>query len=129
MAQFTDGELEVMRILWEGGEMKPPEIQAEFPRPIKNPALRSYLTILVEKGHLVRRRMGKAYYYRAKTRKDPTFRSMFRDMVDTFFDGSTEALLCRLIKAEDLSDEELLDLRRLADKDQESGRRRGRRKK
>ena len=30
MPRFTAGELEVMRILWEHGEMKPAEIQAHF---------------------------------------------------------------------------------------------------
>ena len=49
MPRFTPGELSVMRILWTHGESKPADIQKMFPEPIKNPALRSYLTILVEK--------------------------------------------------------------------------------
>ena len=114
MARFTAGEMEVMRILWEHGELKPAEIQQFFPRPIKNAALRSYLTILVEKGHLTRRAKGKAFYYRAKTRRESTFRSMLGDLVDTFCGGSTEALLCELLAKEKLSREELLELQRLA---------------
>ena len=35
MAHFTAGEMEVMRILWEHGELKPAEIQEHFPRPIR----------------------------------------------------------------------------------------------
>jgi BlaI family penicillinase repressor len=115
MSRFTPGELAVMRILWQHGELKPAEIQKEFPRQIKNPALRSYLAILVEKGHVTRRRKGKAYHYRAKTRRESTFRTMLRELVDSCFEGSTEALLCRLIQIEKLSDEELMELRRLAD--------------
>ena len=114
MAQFTDGEMEVMRILWEHGELKPAEIQELFPRTIKNAALRSYLTILVEKGHLSRRGKGKAFYYRAKTRRESTFRSMLGDLVDTFCDGSSEALLCHLLAKEKLSPQELLELQRMA---------------
>ena len=68
MARFTAGEIEVMRILWEHGELKPAELQKLFPRPIKDAALRSYLTILVDKGHLRRRSKGKAFYYRPKTK-------------------------------------------------------------
>ena len=49
MSRFTSGEIKVMRILWEHGELKLAELQAQFPEPIKNPALRSYLTTLVEK--------------------------------------------------------------------------------
>ena len=127
MSRFTEGELEVMRILWEEGELKPPEIQEKFPRPIKNSALRSYLTILLEKGHVTRERVGKAYFYRAKAKKERVLRSMLGNIVDTFFSGSQEALLCRLIKSEDLSRKELLELKELADGDDESpARRKGR---
>jgi len=49
MPRFTPGELAAMQVLWEHGELKPSEVQEHFPEPIKNPALRSYLAILVEK--------------------------------------------------------------------------------
>jgi predicted transcriptional regulator len=115
MAQFTKGELEVMRILWKRGELKPAEIHAHFPRKITNPSLRSYLAILLEKGHVVRRRVGKAYYYRAKTRRQSTFRAMLRDLTRVCCDGSVESLLCTLIRSEKLSEADLLELKRLSD--------------
>jgi len=115
VAQFTEGELEVMRILWAHGEMKPAEIQEKFPREIKNSALRSYLTILLEKGHVSRRKVGKAYFYRPKTRRDKAFRHTLRSMLDTFCEGSAEGLLVRVIKSEKLSEEELLELKHIAD--------------
>ena len=114
MARFTAGEMEVMRILWEHGELKPAEIQKHFLRPIKNAALRSYLTILVEKGHLARRCKGKAFYYRPKTKRESTFRSMLSELVNTFCGGSSEALLCHLLAKEELSQAELLELQRMA---------------
>ena len=120
MSKFTEGEMEVMQVLWEHGELKPAEIQKYFPRPIKNAALRSFLTILVEKGHLTRRSKGKAYYYRAKTKRESTFRSMLGDLVDTFCGGSSEALLCHLLAKEKLSPEELLELQRVAQEDSTS---------
>ena len=115
MPQFTPGELLVMQILWEHGEQKPGEIQAMFPREIKNPALRSYLSILLEKGHITRRLKGKAYYYRAKTKQTTAFRSKLQELVDVFCDGSTESLLLNLIRSEKLSKDELLELKRLAE--------------
>jgi len=114
MARFTPGEMDVMRILWEHGELKPSEIQERFPRRIKNAALRSYLSILHAKGHVRRRRRGNAFYYRPKTKRELTFRSMLSDLVNTFCDGSVEALLCRLLAKEQLSREELLELQRMA---------------
>jgi BlaI family penicillinase repressor len=115
MAQFTKGELEVMRILWKHGEQKPAEIQGQFPRKITNSSLRSYLAILLEKGHLVRRRVGKAYYYRAKTRRESALRSMLGDLTRICCDGSVEVLLCQLIRSEKLSEEDLLELKRLSE--------------
>ena len=119
MARLTDGELEVMRILWERGEMKPAEIQERFPRPIKNSALRSYLSILVEKGHVARRKVGKAFFYRPRTRRENAFRSTLRSLINTFCAGSTEALMATLIRSENLSREELLKIKRLADETKE----------
>jgi BlaI family penicillinase repressor len=120
MPRFTPGELKVMRLIWEHGELKPSELQERFPEPIKNPALRSYLTILVEKGHLTRRRVGKAYYYKAATRPRSAFRTMLGELVDAYCGGSVSALVMNLIKSEKLSEADLLELKRLADEDRGS---------
>ena len=115
MPRFTPGELKVMKLLWEHGELKPSELQDRFPEPIKNPALRSFLTILLEKGHVVRRRVGRAYYYKAVTRSRSALRTMLGELVDTYFGGSVQALVMNIIKAERLSEDELLKLKQLAD--------------
>lgn len=115
MSQFTPGELAVMRILWTHGELKPTEVQARFPEPIKNPALRSYLAVLLEKGHVSRRKVGKAFFYKAITRQQTAFRSTIRQIVDAYCDGSTKDLVLNLIRSEKLSKSELLELKRLAD--------------
>lgn len=115
MSRFTPGERRVMKLLWEHGEMKPAELQGRYPEPIKNPALRSYLTCLFEKGHITRRKVGKAYYYKAVTRPQSAFQTMLHDLVDTCCGGSVRSLLLNLIQSEKLSDEELLELKRLAE--------------
>lgn len=115
MPQFTPGELAVMRILWRHGELKPADIQKRFPSSIKNPALRSYLGILLEKGHVTRRKVGKAYFYKAATRRQAAFHSTLREMVDAYCDGSIQDLVLNLIRTEKLSEQELLELKRLAD--------------
>ncbi len=115
MPKFTPGEMKVMRLLWEHGELKPVELQERFPEPIKNPALRSYLTTLVDKGHVTRRLVGKAYYYKAVTRPRSAFRTMLGELVDTYCGGSVRDLVMNLIKSEKLSEQELLELKRLAE--------------
>jgi BlaI family transcriptional regulator, penicillinase repressor len=114
MQPFTPSELEVMQVLWEHGRMKPAEIEERFPREIKNAALRSILLILLEKGHVARRKVGKAYYYEAKTPSEGTLRSMARRLADVFCGGSTAALIAQLIRSENLSPEDVRDLERIA---------------
>ena len=114
---LTPGELDVIRILWDHGELKPAEIEERFPRPIKNAALRSYLSILVQKGHVTRRPVGKAYFYRAKTQRESAFSRTLRDLINGYCAGSPETLMMALIKSERLSETELLRLKRLAEDD------------
>lgn len=115
MPTFTPGELAVMRILWEHGELKPAEVQERFDEPIKNPALRSYLKILLDKGHVSRRKVGKAYFYKAVTKQRSAARSTLTEMVDAYFNGSAKNLVLNLIRQEKLSEEDLLELKRLAE--------------
>jgi len=98
--------------------LKPSEIQKLYPGPIKNPALRSYLKILLEKGHVSRRKVGKAYEYQAVTPQRWAFRSTLRDLIDAYCEGSIRALMVNLIRTEKLSEEELVHLKRLADETQ-----------
>jgi predicted transcriptional regulator len=115
MSRFTAGELRVMQLLWAHGELKPADLQSLYPEPIKNPALRSYLKILVAKGHVSRRKVGKAYLYKARTPRQRAFSTMLADLVETFCAGSVEELLLALVRKERLSEEDLLELKRLAD--------------
>ena len=127
MTRFTSGEQAVMALLWQHGELKPADIQKQFPWEIKNPALRSHLTILLNKGHVVRRKVGKAFYYKAATPKQNAFQRTLTELIDNYCGGSARSLLLNLIQHEKMSEAELLELQRLA-----SGgapeRRRGRKK-
>lgn len=111
---FTPSELEVMTVLWEHGELKPADIQQHFPRPIKNPALRSILGILCEKGHATRRMEGKAYLYSARTKRQKALREKLRELIDSYCDGSVRALLVHLSETENLSKDDIAALQVVA---------------
>jgi len=114
MSRFTSGELEVMQVLWSHGELKPAEIQSLFPRDIKNPALRSVLAVLVEKGHVSRKQVGKAFYYKAKTKRSSAFKSKVRELADQFCEGSMKSLLFNLCESEKFSEKDIEHLKKLA---------------
>ena len=115
MASFNPNELEIMKVLWEEGSLKPSEIQERLSYPVKNSALRWQLGALMEKGHVTRRKKGKAYYYRATTPRQRAFKKLTRRMAEVFCGGSAVALIGQMIESEEgLSQEDIRELRRLA---------------
>ena len=115
MTTFTSGESEIMKILWDYGEQKPSEIQERHPRTIRNAALRFQLKALLEKGHVTRRKVGKAYYYKASTARKGAFKKMAQRMADIYCRGSAAGLIAELIKSEKLNEEEISELTKLAE--------------
>jgi BlaI family transcriptional regulator, penicillinase repressor len=114
MADLNKNELEAMRILWSGPELKPAEIQDRFTWSIENATLRSVLAQLVEKRLVSRRRRGKAFFYRARAARETLLSTMTRRMAQVFTGGSTADLIAQLIKIEKLSPEEIAELRSAA---------------
>ena len=113
MKNLTAREFEVMTVLWKGGALKPAEIERKFPRPIRNAALRSLLLLLLEKGRVTRKKIGKAYYYKAKTPQTSEFKRHIRRLAAAFFRGSPSALIAQLIKHEKLSDQDIRELKKI----------------
>jgi predicted transcriptional regulator len=114
MTELNDTELEVLRILWEEHPLKPAEIQSRFPSPIENATLRSLLVSMVERNHLERRKQGKAFFYSPVARKPGMLRRFSRRLSDVFAGGSPATLIAELIRTENLSEEELEQLRSIA---------------
>jgi BlaI family penicillinase repressor len=123
MARLTEGELEVMQVLWEHGSLKPTEIQEQFARPISNMALRSVLRVLLEKGHVTRKKDGRAYFYQAKTARDQAMKKTLRRMADVFAGGSPLALIAEIVKSEKLSEEHIQELKKIVSETSEKKRR------
>ncbi len=114
MTDFKRDELEVLRILWAEPDLKPADIQARFEREIENATLRSVLRALVFAKKLKRTKRGKAYHYRAVVSKQGVLSNMAKRMARVFADGSTSEFIAALVKAENLSPEEIEELKRVA---------------
>lgn len=115
MSPFTPGELQVMRVLWAHPDLIPDEILAHLPRPLANAALRSVLRVLLHKGHVTRRKVGRAYNYRPKRPARTSFKQMARQLSELFCGGSTANLIAHLIKTEKLSEDDIRALQRMAE--------------
>lgn len=111
---LNPNDLEVMQILWEQGPLKPLEIQQRLGTSVKNAALRWQLVTLMEKGHVTRQKVGKAYYYQATTSQQSVFEKFAQRLINVFGGGSAVALIGRMIDQEMMSPEDIKQLRKFA---------------
>jgi BlaI family transcriptional regulator, penicillinase repressor len=114
LTSLNQNELEVLRILWEYGELKPGELQARFAWTIENATLRSVLVNLVEKQQVTRRLQGKAFYYTARVPKQTLLQNMMKTLARVFAGGSQQQLVVQLMETSDIKAADLELLRRTA---------------
>jgi predicted transcriptional regulator len=114
MILLNQNELEALRVLWERGEAKPADIQAQFGWPIDNGTLRSVLVNLVEKKHATRRLRGKAFYYAALVPKATLLQTMTQTLARIFAGGSHRELVAQLMETSDIKPADLKLLRQTA---------------
>jgi BlaI family transcriptional regulator, penicillinase repressor len=111
---LNQNELEVLRILWERGELKPAEIQSHFSWHIENATLRSVLVNLVEKKHVSRKLQGKAFFYAARVPKATLLQNLLQHLARVFAGGSNRELVAQLVETADLNPADLMLLRQTA---------------
>jgi BlaI family transcriptional regulator, penicillinase repressor len=108
-AEFSRRERQIMDILYSAGEASARDIWARLPQAPTYSTVRTLLTVLEEKGHIVRRSEGKAFLYRPRRKKESAAVDALRRTLTTFFQGSVEQVVANLLEMEDktLSDAEL----------------------
>ena len=113
--KLGDLELQIMNVLWERGPSTVRDVLEALtvePKPAYTTVL-TMMRLMYEKGYVDRRERGKAHVYQARLREGPTKRGLVRQLVNSAFRGSAEALLLRLIEDGKLSANELDRIKRL----------------
>jgi len=105
-------ERQIMDIVYEMREASALQVLERLPSPPSYSAVRALLRVLEQKGHLTHRQDGPRYVYAPLLARDKARRSALRDLLQTFFDNSTEDAVATLL---DLSEDSLSeeDYRRL----------------
>ncbi len=114
--QLTKAETQVMNIVWDlpDGEGTVQDILDGYPEP--RPAYTTVLTftkILTEKGFLLAKKVGKANRFTPTVSREDYKASVVSDVKDTFFGGSFTSLVSFFAKREQLSAEDIEELRKL----------------
>lgn len=111
---LTDGEHRIMEVLWEKGSATVAEV-AEALQGKDGSAYTTVLTmlrIMHDKGYLACRKDGRAHVYTPKVKRDTAARKAVRQLLQKFFAGSPGELVLSFLREEELSPEELDDLKR-----------------
>lgn len=112
---LTEGELELMSVLWKRGEGTVNEVLEQLPDGRAYTTVSTFLRILEQKGFLSARKEGRGHIYTPAVTKQSYESRTVRDVVDRVFEGAPVALARQLLQAENLSGQDLAELRRLID--------------
>ena len=115
---LTDGELRIMRVLWEHGPATVSGIAERIedsPKPAYNTVL-TMLRILETKGYVQHEKDGRAFVYAPLIGRGEARRSALSHLLHRFFDDSPELLVLDLLGQDDASPLELKRLRELIDR-------------
>ncbi|MCP3099235.1 BlaI/MecI/CopY family transcriptional regulator [Myxococcus sp. K15C18031901] len=116
----TDGELAILRVLWERGTSTVREVHEALNRrePEEGTGYTTVLKlmqIMTEKGLVERDESQRAHVYRAKATEQRTQRQLVSDLMERAFGGSPARLAMQALSSRKTSPQELAELRQLLD--------------
>ncbi|MCU0873694.1 MAG: BlaI/MecI/CopY family transcriptional regulator [Pirellulaceae bacterium] len=116
-AHPTDGELELLQVLWQAGPCSLGQIctALRLRRPIATTTVATILKTMLAKKLVVRKNTPQGYLWSANTTRQNAATGLVGKLVDLVFDGSAHRLVAHLLESDQLSDQEREDLRRLID--------------
>jgi BlaI family penicillinase repressor len=117
MPKPTEGELELLQVLWERG----PSTVREIHEALSGEKETGYTTTLkilqkmTEKGLVKRDETSRSHIYEPVLRAEQTQRQLVRDLLHRAFAGSPGQLVVQALSEQKASPQELAEIRRLLD--------------
>jgi len=111
----TEGELELLTILWERGPATVRELfdAVNVERSVVYTGVLKLLQIMTDKGLVARDESERAHVYRAAVERAETERQFVQELSKRFFSGSAAQLALRALEMDTASEEELDEIRKL----------------
>jgi len=121
---LTRREREIMDILHRRGRATAHEVMGDLAEPPSYSAVRTFLRLLEDRGHVRHEQDGPRYIYTPTVARREAQRSAITHLVDTFFDGSIEDAVATLVESSKpkLSAQELDRIAALVAKAKKEGR-------
>lgn len=114
----TEGELAILRVLWESGPQSVREVQRILNegRPTGYTTVLKHLQIMTEKGLVDRDESCRPQIYRARYSQEKTQRQLLQDLLRRAFGGSVRTLVMQALTTRKSSARELEELEKLLDR-------------
>jgi BlaI family penicillinase repressor len=118
----TDGELEILRILWSAGPSSLSSLceRLRTEREVATTTVATMLKVMLDKGLVKREGSGRGAVWSAAVTQKSAARGMVRKLVAGVFEGSAHRLATHLVEGGQLTDKQLAELRHLIDQQSKS---------
>ena len=113
--QPTDGELEVLRVLWDNGPSTVKQIHEAVnkKKPVGYTTTLKVMQVMHEKGLLTRNDSKYRHIYTPTLPEEKTQRQLLTVFLDKAFSGSAEKLVMQLLSAKKLSAKQRATIRKM----------------
>lgn len=109
----TDAELAILNILWTHGPATVREVQDRLDTDQGYTTVLKHLQIMLDKGLVTRDESGRAHVYASDIAEITTQRRLVSDLLERAFEGSAQQLVMRALSTEDVTEDELEEIRAL----------------
>ena len=122
--QPTDGELEILNVLWDAGPVELGTVRAalQSKRPVASTTVATMLKLMRDKGLVERADGPKGYLWTAKVSRKSARSGLLGKLVDLAFDGSARGLVAHMLEAGKLTQRDREAIRRMLDEQAEKPR-------
>ena len=116
--QPTDGELEILKILWDRGPCELGVVCEALRqhREVATTTVATMLKVMLDKSMVKRAKGARGYQWSARVSPDATRRRLLRKLMAAAFDGSARGLVTHLLEDGDLSPDDIDEIRRLLER-------------
>jgi len=109
----TDAELAILRALWAHGPSTVREVQDQLNTDQGYTTVLKHLQLMLDKDLVTRDESGRAHVYAPAVAEEDTQRRLVDDLLDRAFGGSARELVMRALATEDVTRDELDQIRDL----------------
>jgi len=109
---LTNGEHRIMEIIWARGAATVADVVEALGDKDAYTTILTLMRILKAKGYLASRKEGRAYVFLPRVDRDTVARKAVHQLLSKFFAGSPSELVLSFLREEELTPEELDEIKR-----------------